>query len=131
MATGGAATPALAADAGEALELGSFLGTEGASSLGTLGRVGEEAAPLGSIGTASPSLLSLTGRSAAKAFAAPSATVSRLGDAVESGVAKLLGEDATSLLGKIAQKAPAQALRGGVEGAIYNAADTWGGGKKT
>ena len=114
VASGGALTPFVAPEAAGALRLGEL----GADAL--------EAGRAASLADVAGQGLKTAGTYGMKAFTAPSSAVSRLGDLVEAGVAKLVGEDATSLMGRMAQKGLQQAARGAVEMPIYGAADAWG-----
>lgn len=96
VATGGAATPELAA--GEA----GVLGGEGASLLGTAARV------------------------AGKTVAAPMRAVSAAGDLTEAALSKIVGTDATSTAGKLIQKGLIAAGRGAGEGGLMGVAQTAG-----
>lgn len=72
--------------------------------------------------------VALTGRAAKGASAlsriaelAPSALVSRGGRAIERGVARIVGEESASVLGRMAQRAAAVGASGAAEGALYGA----------
>lgn len=94
---GGLIAPAL-------LTGGASTAVEGAEGVGALARAGEAASAVG------------------KAIAAPSELTMGLGNLVERGVGKLVGEEATTLAGRVAQKAAKLGARGVVEGGVFGGA---------
>jgi exonuclease VII small subunit len=100
----GALTPAIAPEVVEAVRLAKLAG-EGEEAVSALGAVAS---------------------TAGKVLAAPTSLASKVGDLVEVGVKKLVGDQASSLAGKLAQTAIAKGMRAGTETAIYGAADAWG-----
>ena len=151
--SGGSATPLLAPEIGGALEVGSLgeealNATRGVSEGGTLLGLGAreaetaEAAQNARIAieasqradnaaraasqAVAPSMLGDMSHLAGTAFTAPTSYVSKVGDLVEQGVKGLIGDRATGLMGKLAQKGLAGAARAGTETALFGTADLLG-----
>ena len=75
-----------------------------------------------------PELLEAGGvaRAAGKLLANPTGAATLVGDLAEAGIKKLVGNEASSLAGKIIEKGVVGAARGAVEMPVYGAAQLWG-----
>jgi hypothetical protein len=111
----GAILPAIASGGSSGAATAGELGVEGAN----VARAGVEAANVAREGVAGGRALEGV-RSGVGILGAPSRAVTGLGELAERGVARIVGDGATSTIGRLAQKAITKGAGAAAEGALFN-----------